>query len=610
MNSMAEDVTMFTDDTVVCDGPITPGPTLQAWAAGSDQLEQQTLAGQRAAVDGFTFPTRQLQSEYLSWVFRRISAALTDEVGLTVHRAAATDITDGFDGRQHVWLEGRDRPLVVDTVILAMGHLDSRPGGEYAQLREFALYHGLYHQPPAFFEETDTAAIAPGDNVVLRGFGLAFIDLMAMLTEGRGGRFRTAADGRLEYVASGAEPVLYVGSRRGVPYQAKLEYHLPSPLATLPRFLTPTALRALGDRVEFDRDVLPLIRKELGWAYYHQLFTAHSGRIRTDWATFAAAYESLDWDSDRRVDLVARAVPDPADRLDLDRLDRPLDNLRFASFEELQDHLRTYLSANRQRHTDPAFSADLALFEAFLAAVGLVAPILPALTARSRAVEFPAWFDLFNYVDSGPPGHRLDQLVALSEAGVVHFLGADMWVDTDCQRGVYRAGSASWSGSIEATALIEARLPKPNVNDSRDQLVRNLHQRGECAEETLVEESTGITYSTGLIRVDRDTAQLLGRSGSPHPRRLAFGIFTNGGSSSGFTRPRRNGLFFRQNDAAARQLLADVASVSVLSGPWQITTSSNDRRALPRRDVAARIGYRPRSAAGVAGPQSSRQPPP
>ncbi|MGW9367803.1 FAD/NAD(P)-binding protein, partial [Streptomyces albidoflavus] len=33
MNSHAEDVTLFTDDTVEMAGPVTPGPDLAAWAA-------------------------------------------------------------------------------------------------------------------------------------------------------------------------------------------------------------------------------------------------------------------------------------------------------------------------------------------------------------------------------------------------------------------------------------------------------------------------------------------------------------------------------------------------------------------------------------------------
>jgi hypothetical protein len=57
--------------------------------------------------------------------------------------------------------------------------------------------------------------VRPGENVLVRGFGLAFIDLMLLLTEGRGGRFEEQPGGGLRYQPSGAEPVLHVGSRRG-----------------------------------------------------------------------------------------------------------------------------------------------------------------------------------------------------------------------------------------------------------------------------------------------------------------------------------------------------------------------------------------------------------
>lgn len=34
MNSMTSDVTIFTDESVECDGPIVPGPDLATWVAG------------------------------------------------------------------------------------------------------------------------------------------------------------------------------------------------------------------------------------------------------------------------------------------------------------------------------------------------------------------------------------------------------------------------------------------------------------------------------------------------------------------------------------------------------------------------------------------------
>jgi hypothetical protein len=396
--------------------------------------------------------------------------------------------------------------------------------------------------------------------VVARGFGLSFIDILAMLSEGRGGRYEIGCGDRLLYRPSGAEPILYVGSRRGVPYQAKIEYRLPSPLPRLPRFLTPDALPEPGTQdAELERDVLPLVRKELGWAYYHQLFTAHPDRVRVGWAEFAAAYEHLDWASAELNALVARTVPALEDRLDLERLDRPLKGYEFDSFAALQRHLRTYIRQNRARHANPEFSADLALFEALLGVLGPVGGTLARLSVHSRVVEFPLWFKLFSYLASGPPGHRLDQLAALSQAGIVRFLGADMWVRPEDGR--FRAGSASWPGTISATGLIEARLPGPSLSRTRDPLLARLLHRGECAEETLYEKSNGTWYNTGRLRVLPQTGEILCRNGTAHPRRFAFGAFTNGGSAGGFTRPRRNGLFFRQNDAAARRFLGILGSI-------------------------------------------------
>ncbi len=62
------------------------------------------------------------------------------------------------------------------------------------------------------------------------------------------------------------------------------------------------------------------------------------------------------------------------------------------------------------------------------------------------------WHGFFSALASGPPGPRLDQLLALSEAGLVRFLGAGMWVETDDDRGVFRAGSASTPEVVEAPA--------------------------------------------------------------------------------------------------------------------------------------------------------------
>ena len=150
---------------------------------------------------------------------------------------------------------------------------------------------------------------------------------MVLLTEGRGGRYVPREGGGLDYLPSGREPRLLAGSRRGVPYRSKLRQVLQGDPPEAPRFLTAAAVDALLDSdapLEFRRDVYPLVAKEVAWGYYRELFTGHPDRVAWPWSDFAEAFAAADHDSAELADLVAAAVPSPEDRLDLGRLDRPL----------------------------------------------------------------------------------------------------------------------------------------------------------------------------------------------------------------------------------------------------------------------------------------------
>ncbi|MFB6778551.1 FAD/NAD(P)-binding protein [Streptomyces sp. NPDC056352] len=538
MNSMAEDVTMFTDDTVQQEGPVRPGPALHAWAADvregrvTIRTEPELLAEIRA-LGGQSFPSRRLQSAYLGWVYEQAVSTLPQGITVHEHRGRALRVTGPRGGRQRVWLQGRDEPLTADLVVLTIGHLDAEPAPEHVELAEFAERHGLVHLPPDFTADSDLSVLQAGEPVIVRGFGLAFIDLMVLLTEGRGGRYENGA-----YLPSGKEPVLYVGSRRGVPYHSKIGYGWQGERPPLPRFLGPDRTEELLSRSEpldFRRDVWPLVDKELGYAHYHRLFTAHAERTTVDWPVFEEKYAAADPDSPELHALIAAAVPDPADRLDLDALDRPLDKVRYPSYDALQQGLRDYITADLDRRHDPAHSEDLAVFLGLLTAYGQL----------MRLGDIGSWWHgFFSYLASGPPGPRLHQLLALSRAGVVRFLGAGTTVDADEERGIFRAGSATVPGEwIEARALVEARLPEPSRERTRSPILQALYEDGAAA------------TATGLLSVHPDDGRILGRDGRPHPRRFALGPHTTARASGAFTRPRTGGPAFRQNDATARTAL-------------------------------------------------------
>jgi hypothetical protein len=513
MNSHAEDVTMFTDETVTMEGPVRGGPTLHEWAG----------------VEGRVFADRQQQGKYLRWVYEQTVAALPPGIHVHHHPRLALRVEGPREGRQLVWLQGRPEPLLADLVVLTLGHLDAELDEEQRALASYARTHGLVHLPPDFTADTELSSLKAGEPVLVRGFGLAFVDLMVLLTEGRGGRYEGDV-----YVPSGREPVLYVGSRRGVPYHSKIGYDWTGERPPLPRFFGPAQVDALLARpgsFDFRRDVWPLVEKELGFAHYHRLFTAHPERTAAAWTDFEEKYAVADPAS--LPALVAAAVPDPADRLDLAALDHPLDGVRYRSHEALQDGLRAYVEGDLARRHDSAHSPDLAVFLGLLSVYGQLV----------RLGDIGSWWHgFFSYLASGPPGPRLRQMLALSRAGVLRFLGAGVTVTAE--DGVFRAASATVPGvSLEARALVEARLPHPTVEHTRDRLLRELHAEGAAA------------TAEGLLAVDPADGRVLDRSGRPHPRRFALGPHTDGRGSGAFTRPRTGGPAFRQNDAAARSAL-------------------------------------------------------
>ncbi|MFI6025772.1 FAD/NAD(P)-binding protein [Amycolatopsis magusensis] len=558
MNSMPEDVTMFTDDTVRCDGPIRPGPTLAEWvkAVASGELRvdlDPAVAAEVRAVTSTTFPTRRLQSAYLDWFHRHVLDSLPGHLRVRSHAARAVDITGGRGERQTVHFADAE-PLTVDAVVLALGHLDAGPAPEEAELAAFAEAEGLRYYPPAYTADLDHSAIRPGESVLSRGFGLAFVDLLVLLTEGRGGRFTSGADGSLVYHPSGREPVLHVGSRRGVPYHAKPEYRLRGTPAPLPRFFGPPEvdeLLARPGRLEFTRDIWPLMAKDIAWGYYHELFTGHPDRVRVDFAEFTACYADSEWGSGALESLVDKAVPDPADRFDPAAIDRPLAGLEFDGPAALTRYLSEYVEADLDRRANAGFSADLGAFLALLSVFGQLARLVSAgkLESSSQVDDVDGWwFGFFSFFASGPPGHRLRELLALVRAGVVRFTGPDLVVRARDGR-FHGHSPAVPGGEVEATTLIEARLPAPSVRRAADPLVRALRDRGELTEEDLPGGRT-----TGRIRTTAD-GHLVGADGHGHDRRLALGPHTSARSPGAFTRPRTNGVVFRQNDAVARYLL-------------------------------------------------------
>ncbi len=224
MNTVACQVTLFTDESVECAGPIRPGPSLYEWARDGADGRGRPGDGEtgwaESALGPNDYPTRVRYGRYLEWVFARVVQGAPDPLRVEVHTARATRLTESPDGHQVLALSDGRTLAGLSAVVLAQGHLPSTDGPDRRRLAAHAARYGLRHIPPANPADVDLSPLAPGEPVLLRGLGLNFFDHAALLTTGRGGRFVRTPRG-LRYRPSGREPRLYAGSRRGVPYQAR-----------------------------------------------------------------------------------------------------------------------------------------------------------------------------------------------------------------------------------------------------------------------------------------------------------------------------------------------------------------------------------------------------
>ena len=564
LNSMARDVTVFTDESCTISGPIRSGPSLIEWAervrAGTlpdvaiDDLE---LDAELRGLGPDSFPTRRLQSAYLDWFWRRTVAIAPPSVEVRWHEGTVQWVDDTADGYEIALADGIRLPA--DVLVYAMGHNARELEGEAVSLREAAARTGLTYVPPAFTADADLSVFAPGDDVIVRGMGLAAVDAVVLLTAGRGGRFVTGADGRLRYEPSGREPRLHLGSRRGVPYRSKVSSQLQGD-PPVREVLTPAAVAALLARpgtIDFLDDVWPLIARELVWGHYRELFTGHPERVTTAWQAFRETLREVDADTSALRRAAAAVVPDPLDRFDVRTLDVPLGDETFADAAEVHERVSRHILDDLHLRTNQDRSTAQALFLTILSSFLALADIpTERWSARSRAVDLPVtWHAFFSYVASGPPAHRLHELLALADAGIVRFLGPGVAVHVDVDRG-FVASSPRTGGDVSARGLIDAWLPAATASASENPALRELASRH--GREVHVSDET-FTGSLGRIDVDAD-GRVIARDGRSRPAMFAIGPFTSSMEAGAFTRPRSDSLSLRQTDRVAGAVAAALAA--------------------------------------------------
>jgi hypothetical protein len=346
-----------------------------------------------------------------------------------------------------------------------------------------------------------------------------------------------------------------------VPYHSKISSTLRGEPAAALRFLTAEAVAGLlagHGELDFGTQLWPLIAKDAGYSYYRELFTGYPERVNIGWTEFAERFAAVGWYSPERARLVAEAVPDESLHLDLEQLDRPFAGREFSGMSDVQAAVTSHIAHDLRLRTGPDHSETLALFTALLQVYMELGRLVPPerLNARSQRTVHGWWHGFFSFVDSGPPPRRLREMLALHRAGVLRFIGPGLEITAEEDSGRFVATSAQAGVTVEAAALIEARLPAPSVARSANPLLRQLYSSGLGAEQQLL-SAEGL-HSTGRLLVS-DHHELLSPVGERRPRLFGVGPGTTGWGAGAFARPGTNAAPFRENDALARRILTVLA---------------------------------------------------
>ncbi|WP_449276814.1 FAD/NAD(P)-binding protein [Leucobacter sp. GX24907] len=597
LNSMMRDVAVFTDASCELYGPVEPGPSLWEWVErvrGGDIARpdwwDELLEREIEVATGESFPTRRLNNAYMAWMFEEVLDRAAPSLKARWLRDSAIAVEHSGPGHEVRLASGS--AVEADIVIHAVGHNGSDPSGESIALTDFAERHGLGYVAPAFTADIDYEWLPAGADVIVRGMGLAAVDLVVMLTEGRGGRHVLQGDGSLRYIPSGREPILHLGSRRGVPYRSKITSRLVGDPVHL-EYLGQGFHERVGDAegsLDFERDVWPLVVAELTTGFYRELFTGHPERVLAEWPTFSAELRTVltrpeGFRSREFFELVQRSVPNPDDRFDIDSFDRPLAGDPWGDLgahvdaglhavprtesraegelrpEQVDRRVREHIAMDLRHRTTQEHSATQGLFMTMLFSYLSIAEVRPeAWNARSRTWALPRrWLTFFSYLASGPPGHRLEEFLALSEAGVLSFLGGDLELEADEETGRFTATGrvATPEGPVRSSVttelLIDAWLPPATAATSDNPLLRQLITGGHARELAVVDDEH--SGSTGQIVVAPG-----GKLPGTH-RQFALGPFTSTATSGAFTRPGLNSLPFRRHDRFAREVLESAREV-------------------------------------------------
>lgn len=544
MNNRCGEVTMFS-------GPADDG----AWRPGAGPTFAQWWQRVDARFPGpDAYAPRSLYGRYLRFVLDVVETNLPHDVRLV----RVPGLVSGIEKRAGRFeLRVGDRLITCDQVAVCSGHpreqsarpvLAGRPASERRQRRA----------PARAFDGTGRLGVLPGSVIGIRGLGLTFHDVVAMLTVGRGGRF--AGHGHdCVYVPSGDEPDLIVaGSRSALPIPTRGAAQRPFDFRYAPRLFTPeriAGLRAAGP-LDFRRDVMPWLLAEVNLAFWQRRLGPDS------FAVLERRLALLPPNGAEVMHGLRRTASDLGcdEVLSLDDLAHPFRGRTFADQGAFRDELVRLLSDDvgeaMRGEVDGALKAAMEVVRDVRPTVR-AAVDFGGLTAASHKDFVERVGPMLAFLSTGPSAVRSCQLIALMRAGLLEVLGPQARF-TAHDDGFVGHSPLVADYSVFCSDVVDARVRQPDIDGDAGPLAKRQRDAGAWRPHVCAGDPA---FRTGGVDVTTAPYHPIAADGSVERRMYVLGIPTESTRwfmQVGIGRPGPWGEFFRDADTIARAALDQV----------------------------------------------------
>lgn len=529
MNTPADQVTLFTDESVNMTGQIFDGPCLFEWAPSHEAHEYLTTHGYSNqiidAADNLgskDYAPRVLYGAYIQWFYDDLLKLEPEEVTTTVHPEQVTALNTQPDGR--VVLQTPDHSFTFDKVVMALGQQDNYLNDSEQALAQYAEDNHLRYLAPTHPGDADLSGIPAGEDIIIRGLGLSFNDYISELTLGRGGQFMHNHDGSLSYQPSGREPRIIAGSRRGIPYYPKAVSEKGYGEQAEPAFLTDAKMDAasVNGKLPYAK-FIDLLKLDMALVYYSLMIderypSKNASQFKKD---FIAADDP---------ETVVNAFGfDEEDRFDWDYILNPFKDVQAVSTQNYQSIILNWLDnvtvdANKGSKTGP-LGSSLELLRDFRTQIRqMIAK--ERLSNVDYINDFLGKFDGDNnFLSIGAPALRSEQLSALIRSGIVVILAPGMEVKGENGWFVTAAPKRN-TDKFKSSTLLEARVPKPDLAISANPVLENLVENGRARTRILQADQKEVRMAS--VDVDPTTDQLLNKAGNIENAIYIWGLSLEG----------------------------------------------------------------------------------